>query len=228
MTAAVILQARMGSTRLPGKAMREVLGRPLLSFVMEALRKIPADRYILATDHESRSLFLPLAEAAGFVLFSGSPLDVLRRFREALEAHPADTVIRATGDNPLVSWEMGRRILEEHRARKADYSAFFGLPLGCGVEIIRTEALFRADRDAADPYDREHVSSFLYRRPDLFDLHRPLAEERHRERFSVTVDTPEDFDRVSAGVAALWKEGPPRLADLMAWIRSRDAGEGRG
>jgi len=204
--------------RLPGKALLPVLGRPLVSYALRALRKIPAEVYVLATDGESRAALTHPAEEAGFHLFAGHPLDVLRRYRDALRAHPADTVVRATGDNPLVSWEMGGRLLEEHRARGADYSGYFGLPVGCGVEIVRTEALLRADREAVDPYEREHVTPYLYRHPEIFDLHRPLAEERFRSRFSVSVDTPGDFERVSAVVSDLCADGPPPLSALMAWI----------
>lgn len=228
MKTALILQGRIGSSRLPGKAMMPIRGRPLLSFVMEALRKIPADWYILATDQESQKDFLPLAESQGFTLFVGLPLDVLGRFRDALRAFPAEQLIRATGDNPLVSWEMGIKILEEHRRLKADYSAYFGLPLGCGVEIIRAQALFQAAREAQDPYDREHVSSYVYRHPEIFDLHRPLAEMDHRSSFSFTIDTAEDFRRVSPAVEELWtQDGPPGLSQLIDWTRASSPRRGR-
>jgi spore coat polysaccharide biosynthesis protein SpsF len=193
---------------------------------MESLKKVKADIHVLVTEEGSVQAFRPLAREAGFELFAGDKLNVLRRFCDALTFFPVDTLIRATGDNPLVSWEMASRLIEEHKNMDADYSGFFGLPLGCGVEAVRRECLLRAERETGEPYDREHVTPYLYKNPGLFALHRPLAPAAFRSSFSVSVDTQEDFDRVAAVFAAIYRGGPPALDDLMGWLRGENGESG--
>ena len=219
----VFLQARLDSSRLPGKALMPLQGKALVLHAMESLKKIPVDVHILLTEEGSAEALRPLADEAGFGFFIGSRHDVLDRFCAALSAFPVDTLIRATGDNPLVSWEMAARILDEHRKLDADYSGYFGLPTGCGVEIVRSECLLKARRKSSDPYDREHVTPYLYKNPDCFTLHRPLAPAEFRSRFSVTVDTGADFDRVGAVFASLYRGGPIPLETLMTFIRARES-----
>ncbi|MDR2134136.1 MAG: hypothetical protein LBP27_03430 [Treponema sp.] len=222
----VFLQARLDSTRLPRKALMPLGRKPLILHAMESLKKIPVEIHALLTDQASAHTLSPLARRAGFQLFTGSPLDVLDRFCAALTVFPATTIIRATGDNPLVSWEMATALLEEHHKLDADYSAFFGLPLGCGVEIVRSECLLRARSESSDPYDHEHVTPYLYRSPQIFTLHRPLAPAQFRSRFSLTVDTPNDFERLTSVFAALYTGSPIRLETLMNWIRAKEHSAG--
>ena len=218
----VFLQARLSSTRLPGKALMPLRGKALVLHAMESLKKIPVDIHVLLTEEGSAPAFGPLARAAGFEHFCGSEDDVLGRFCAALAVYPVDTLIRATGDNPLVSWEMAARLLEEHASLDADYSGYFGLPLGCGVEVVRAECLARANRESALPYDHEHVTPYLYNNPQIFSLHRPLAPACFRSRFSVSVDTQADFERVERLFARL-PETPAALDALMAAIREEEA-----
>lgn len=220
---AVFLQARLDSTRLPRKALLPIQGKPLVLHAMESLKKIPVETHALLTDSRSAPHLAPLAHQAGFQLFTGSPSDVLDRFRAALSVFPASTIIRATGDNPLVSWEMAIRLLDEHHKLHADYSGYSGLPIGCGVEIIRSECLIKAQQESSDPYDHEHVSPYLYRNPQLFTLHRPLAPREFQSRFSVTVDTQSDFELVSSIFASLYQGSPIPIETLLGWIRAREA-----
>ena len=219
----VFLQARLDSSRLPGKALMLLRGKALTLHAMESLKKIPVDFHVLVTEEGSAAAFKPLAARAGFEFFIGSKLDVLGRFCAALEFFPAHTIIRATGDNPLVSWEMAVSLLEEHKKLDADYSAYSGLPLGCGVEIVRAACLQRAARESADPYDHEHVTPYLYKNPQFFTLHRPLAPACFRSRFSVSVDTQADFDRVARVFDRLPLGSPAGMEGLVTVIRSLEA-----
>jgi spore coat polysaccharide biosynthesis protein SpsF len=218
----VFLQARLDSSRLPGKALMPIQGKPLILHAMESLKKIPVEVHALLTEEGSAEALQPLADEAGFRFFTGSGHDVLDRFCAALSAFPVHTLIRATGDNPLVSWEMASRLLAQHRSLDADYSGYFGLPTGCGVEIVRSECLFKARRESSDPYDHEHVTPYLYKNPQVFTLHRPLAPGEFRSRFSVSVDTQADFDRVGAVFATLYQGGPISLESLMTFIRTQE------
>ena len=218
----VFLQARLDSSRLPNKALLPIRGKALVLHAMESLKKIPADVHVLLTEEGSSAALLPLARTAGFEFFTGSKEDVLGRFCAALEVFPVDTILRATGDNPLVSWEMAARLLAEHSSLEADYSGYTGLPLGCGVEAVRAECLLTAQKESSSPYDHEHVTPYIYNNPNVFSLHRPLAPACFRSRFSVSVDTQADFDRVARLFAEL-PETPVTLDALMAAIRRQEA-----
>ncbi|MDR3148081.1 MAG: NTP transferase domain-containing protein [Treponema sp.] len=203
----VVLQARIDSTRLPAKALLPLGGRPLLYRVMEALRQVEADLYVLASPGDCAEPFAPLAEEAGFVFCPGPKEDVLGRYCQAIRRHAIDRVIRATADNPFVFADAASAINAEALALGADYAAYAGLPYGAGVESVAAEALLRAEREsspalvdlapaAALPPEREHVCPYLYGHPELFLLHRPLAKRAWREpSLRISVDTEEDYQR---------------------------------
>lgn len=219
---AIFLQARLDSTRLPRKAMLPLQGKPMVQVVMERLSRISADLYVLVTDREGRLEFNSLAEKAGFQVFEGPKEDVLGRFCRAIEVFKPKTIIRATGDNPLVSWELGNRILSDHRRLASDYSAFQGMPLGLGVEVVEAGALLRAEKETGDPYDHEHVTPYLYRNPEQFYLHRPLIEQEYRGRARVTVDTEADYRRME-WIYQQFKSGEmPGLDELLALLRGSE------
>ena len=206
---AIILQARLDSKRLPGKSLFLLDGKPLIFRVMEALNQTPADLRILACPEDSFSSFAPLADEAGFKIFSGPKEDVLERYCQAVKFFGVTRVIRATGDNPFVFTDAAFAINAEGLALKADYSGYFGLPLGAGVESVSAAALLRAGESKdATSFDREHVCPFLYNNGGLFKLHRPLAPLRWQvpNDTRLTVDTQEDFDRAAELYAALKDE----------------------
>lgn len=216
---AVVLQARLDSARLPGKALLPLDGKPLVLRVMEALNHVPANLKILACPEDSVSSFAPLASEAGFELFSGPKEDVLARYCLTIRRFGITRVIRATGDNPFVFTDAAAAINAEALALNADYSGYSGLPIGAGVESVAAAALLRAETEASSVYDREHVCPYLYAHPELFRLHRPLAplrwqdsqcpqQPQHSRRGDIrlTVDTQEDYERVAQLYAALKNE----------------------
>jgi spore coat polysaccharide biosynthesis protein SpsF len=216
---AVILQVRLDSTRLPGKALLPLAGRPAVLRAMDALRLIPADSYILATEPGSAGPLSPLADEAGFELFVGNKENVLRRYADAARKYEPDAVIRATGDNPLVSWEMAVAACALFDSTGADYAALSDLPLGAGVEVIGTSALLEADRSETDSYEKEHVTPFLYRRPDRFRIVRSQAPHRYRRPdLRVTMDTSEDYRFLSGVFEALKDRMPVPLLDLIDFL----------
>jgi spore coat polysaccharide biosynthesis protein SpsF len=193
---ALVLQARVDSSRLRGKSMLPLGGRPLVFRVMEALAFLPCEKKILACPADSGSDFSPLAEEAGFILLSGPKEDVLARYCLAIRKSGADRVIRATADNPFVFIDAAAALKSEAEALGADYAGYFGLPVGAGVESVASEALLRAEREAQAPEEREHVCPYLYGHPELFRLHRPLTPARWQgPEYRITVDTKKDYDR---------------------------------
>jgi spore coat polysaccharide biosynthesis protein SpsF len=201
---ALIVQARLDSTRLPHKALLPLGEKPLISRVLEALKRVDADTHILACPEDCLDAFTPLADSAGFALTTGSKEDVLGRYGAAVRLSGADWVIRATGDNPFVFADAASALLLEGRSLGADYSGYACLPYGAGVEVLRSEALLRAGAEAVLPEEREHVCPYLYRHGELFGLHRPLAPPAWRgPDIRLTVDTPEDYDRAQRLFRAL-------------------------
>jgi len=204
---AIILQARLDSSRLPEKALLPINGKPLVLRVMESLNHIRADLRILACPEDSYASFAPLSATAGFQIHAGPKEDVLERYCQVIRRFSIDRVIRATGDNPFVFPDAANKINAEAVARNADYAGYFGLPYGAGVESVSADALLRAGSEAVSPYEREHVCPYLYNHPELFRLHRPLAPPLWQDNASIrlTVDTKEDYDRAIKLHAALKK-----------------------
>jgi spore coat polysaccharide biosynthesis protein SpsF len=193
---ALIVQARLDSTRLPRKALLPLGDKPMILLAMEALKRVPADIHILACPEDCADAFEPLAASGGFVLSTGPKDDVLSRYCIAIRRSGAEWVIRATADNPFVFADAASALLQEGRSLGADYSGYSSLPYGAGVELARGAALLRAEAEASLQPEREHVCPYLYGHPEIFSLHRPLAP-RHwrRPEIRLTVDTPEDYER---------------------------------
>lgn len=216
---AVMLQARLNSSRLPQKILMPLGGKRLIEQAMESLKGIHADYYILLTDHDSYSILESSAKRCGFFLFEGSASNVLNRYVSAIEAYPVDIVIRATGDNPLVSSEAGNYALELFKKKDVDYLALDDLPLGTGVEVARASALKKAESEAVDPYDLEHVCPYLYQNPQLFKCLRLKVPPKWRKKeLSVTVDKMADYLNVKKIYDALYREKAITLNQLIAFL----------
>ncbi|MHB9295492.1 putative spore coat polysaccharide biosynthesis protein SpsF [Pillotina sp. SPG140] len=201
---AVVVQARLDSKRLPQKSLLPLDKKPLLTRVMEALLHISSDAFIVVCPHDCVKQFEPLAQEKHFELLAGSKADVLNRYCDAIRHFHIDTVIRATADNPFVFADAAQMLLQEALDVGADYAAYHGLPYGAGVEIVRAESLLRAEREAAEPYHREHVCPYLYGHPELFLLHRPLAPKIWQgQNRRITVDTIEDYQKAQRLYTAL-------------------------
>jgi spore coat polysaccharide biosynthesis protein SpsF len=201
MKVVAVVQARAGSTRLPGKVLMDVAGRPML---VQILRRVAAasrvDEVVLATSDLERDD--PVAEVAaseGFSVFRGSEQDVLARFAGAARAANADVVVRITGDCPLIAPEVIDEVVARLVEDGADYASNVlerTFPKGLDTEALTREALERIDELGTSPEAREHVTWFAYReRPDLFRLVSVEHDEDH-SGIDWSVDTEEDLQRV--------------------------------
>lgn len=222
----VLVQVRLASTRLTEKALLPLEGLPVIRHVMRALLAVQADVFALITDRESHARLAGLAEAEGFDIFQGSSDDVLGRYCRAAAFYGVDRIIRATGDNPLVSARMTDAIVAVHRQRGADLSHYLGLPLGTGVEVIQAEALEAAEKTAQDPAEREHMSTHLYRNPDRFRVvEEPCPEAFRFEGRKVSLDTRQDYAFLAEIYRELYRGEPIEIDRLVPWLRRR-ASEG--
>ena len=226
MTVLVVVQARMGSTRLPGKVLMDLGGQPLLAFMLGRLSALDGVGLVVATsDRPADDEIERCAAELGVQAVRGDEVDVLDRFRTALDAYPADHVVRLTADCPLIDADLVSEVIGVHLASRADYTSNTIIrthPDGLDVEVISAEALRSAATAATDPAEREHVTPYVYRRPGRFRL----AAVRHRERLGHlrwTVDTAEDLarlrDMVSSGPVAGSRAG----SRTVSWTEMLDA-----
>ncbi|MDR2150200.1 MAG: NTP transferase domain-containing protein [Spirochaetaceae bacterium] len=207
----LVLQARLDSSRLSRKALLPLGSQPMIVRVMEALRQVRSELYILACPQDCVATFAPLAQEAGFLLCAGSKEDVLSRYCDAIRLYKLDRIIRATGDNPFVFADAADLINAEALALGADYAGYSALPYGAGVESVAAEALLCAEREVVLKSDREHVCPYLYRHPQHFLVHRPLAPVCWRApHLRITVDTAEDYTQAQKLYAALPEEPQQR------------------
>ncbi len=186
----------MASTRLPGKVLADVRGQPLLGIMLRRLRPLAVEEVVVATS--TAAVDDPIESfccAAGVQTVRGDELDVLGRFGATLARHSADTVVRLTADCPLADPAVIAEAIGLHERSGADYTSntlIRTYPDGLDVEVLSSSALRVADSEASDPVEREHVTPFVYRRPERFRLmalriESPAGDERW------TVDTTPDL-----------------------------------
>lgn len=212
----LITQARMESTRLPGKVLMDLAGQPLLSRVVQRLARAESvDCVVVAMPVTSANDVLEDAcRVMGFDTYRGDLDDVLGRYCGAARAYDADVVVRVTSDCPFCDPKLVDEVIA---ALLADGSLDYAsnnlrrtYPLGFDAEAVRAEALYQAEKDATQPHEREHVTPYLYQHPDLFRLANIEAPpELHRPDYRLTVDEPDDlalaravFERLGAGFSA--------------------------
>ncbi len=218
-----VVQARMSSSRLPGKVAADVCGRPMLALQLSRLaRSQRIDRLVVATSMEpGDDAVAQIAGGAGVGVHRGPLADVLARFAGAAEAFgPADHIVRLTADCPLADPAIIDACIALHLRLGADYTSNAIARTyadGLDVEVMTAATLAAAAAEASDPLDREHVTRFIYRRPVRFVMG-ALTQEIDQSAMRWTVDTADDLAMVRAVVAGL-PEGFTR-ADVLAFLRA--------
>jgi spore coat polysaccharide biosynthesis protein SpsF len=210
--AVIILQARMASTRLPGKALAPIGARTLIGHCLARLRIGGAAPVLLATTtNQEDDVLVAAAAKYGVAAFRGPVDDVLSRYVLAARSVDARFVVRATGDNPAVDIGAPNRVLAALRSTNADHVIEHGLPYGGAVEGVTVDALVRASELASDTADREHVTPWIRRDRSRFravQISAPAGLRRPDVR--VTVDTEDDLlfmQHVASGLNG-WSEEP--------------------
>lgn len=220
----IFIQARLDSSRLPGKVLLPLGDLTVLEHALRGLRGIPGKIHAVLTDAEGARELGPLSRRWGFRLFAGDRDDVLNRFARAIGHFGVDQVIRATGDNPLVSPELAMKALTVSRDTGADYCALQGSPLGTGVEVVKAQALLEAAEEARDFYEREHVCPFIYRRPERFHLAQPVVDPPWRGDVRLTLDTPGDYEFLKTLYREFYRGEPISLEKVIPQLRRGHCG----
>ncbi|WP_223650155.1 cytidylyltransferase domain-containing protein [Hymenobacter psoromatis] len=235
-----LIQARLGSSRLPGKSRLPLPlsattdEHTLLGHVVARARQAASiTQIVVATSTAPPDAELAaLAGRLGVGVFRGSETDVLSRFAGALEtALPATTVVRLTGDNPAIDPAFLDAAVAHHLATGADYTHTSGLPLGTNMEVLSATALRRAHAEARQPDEREHVTPYLRRHPELFRLETlALAVEPTVAALRLTVDYPSDyaflsllFMQLGSNFSLTDPAGLPALLARYPWLAAVNA-----
>lgn len=194
----IILQARMGSTRLPGKILMPIGNKRLLEHILYRLTFLqhPVTIVIATTEELRDDPVEAFCAAHAVVSFRGSEDDVLDRFYQCAEHFNFDHVIRLTGDNPFPDIEALDDLINLHLQSHADYThSFDSLPVGVGAEIFTRAALERSWHEGQKPHHREHVNEYMLENPEMFKTMTLPVGVGSRHDVRLTVDTAEDYRR---------------------------------
>lgn len=222
----IIVQARMGSERLPGKTLKLIQGKPMLEHLIDRLKLCRnIDSIIVATStREEDMVIVDLTGRCGVDHFLGSETDVLDRYVKAAEEANASVVVRVTGDNPLTDPYILDRLVKHHIETNADYTTMKNLPLGITSEVFSIESLKRSDKLGIKPHHREHVDEYILENPDKFRMEVLDADESiRRPDLRLTVDTEEDLELMRRIFRRLEPEGDEKVIKLSSVIKLLDS-----
>ncbi|UII30191.1 glycosyltransferase family protein [Fulvivirga ulvae] len=211
-----IVQARMSSSRLPGKVMKELPFNSGIPSIEQVLRRVSAaekiDEVILATsDDESDDELASLVESRGYHVYRGSLGNVLERYYLAATKYSLDIVVRITGDCPCIDPDVIDMVVDRHILNHADFTSSAivrTFPIGIDVGVMNYTALTKAFDNAQHDYEREHVTPYFYKtKPDEFNVQVVKAEEnRIHPEIRLTLDTPEDYNLLCCVFDYLYQE----------------------
>lgn len=198
----LILFARMASTRLPGKALLDVAGRPLLGRVLDRARRVRGATLVVATTALAADDALTrFAESEGVSVFRGAAEDVAGRALACARAHGFVRFGRATGDSPFMDPGLFARLIERHEAEGLDLATNVfprSFPPGLSAEVMATDALVRVVTATSDPRHREHVTTYIYANAQAFRIANIAAPDDRYAELNLAVDTADDLARATS------------------------------
>jgi spore coat polysaccharide biosynthesis protein SpsF len=233
-----IIQARMGSTRLPGKVLNDLEGKTMLARVLERVRRarLVDDILVATTDRAEDDAIVEECRRGSVAVARGDAEDVLDRYYRAAQLSKAEAVVRITSDCPLIDPEITDKTIAAFLESRPDYAANVlerTYPRGLDTEAMSFEALAKAWRQAGKPYQREHVTPYIYEHPDEFKL-LSVKGDADYSFHRWTVDTPEDLElvraiyrRLKADESFSWRhvlellEKEPKLVELNRSTRQK-------
>lgn len=223
MRAVIIVQARMTSTRLPGKVLLPLAGEPMLTRLVERLRRVRrVDEIVIATTtNATDDPIATLCAQLGVACHRGSEHDVLSRYADAARLHAADVVVRITSDCPLIDPALVDQLIATFEEGGSDYITNMQpptWPYGMAVEVFSAAALAQAHAEATQESEREHVTPFIYWHPGRYRI-RNVSSPQDLSAQRWTVDTAEDYELVRRLFEALYPVRPQfALADVLATL----------
>jgi spore coat polysaccharide biosynthesis protein SpsF len=237
-----IVQARIGSTRLPGKALKDIHGKSMLARVVRrASRSALIDKLVVATtEKEADDAIVSECDLLGIPCFRGSEDDVLDRYYGAARAFSAESIVRITSDCPLIDPEIIDRVIQAFLDFGPDYASNTirsTYPRGLDAEVFTFNALETSWREASQDFQHVHVTPYIYQHPEKFKIHSVTGDEDW-SRYRWTVDTRDDlalartiYERIDRDDHFSWRDvlelfkREPELADINRHIRQKSLEE---
>ncbi|WP_321391726.1 glycosyltransferase family protein [Emcibacter sp.] len=226
------IEARMTSTRLPGKVLKHCQGKSMLALMVERVRcaRHIDDVVIATTVNMTDDVIVEEANRLGVSFYRGSEDNVMSRVLEAAKFHGADIIVELTGDCPLMDPALIDEAVEAYVTGSVDYLSNFNYlsfdtsetyPIGCSVQVFKTSVLEDAFKRTDEPLDLEHVSRFIYQHQDLYNVKFIGAPESLcAPEVSITLDTPEDFQLIEAVFDNLYPSNPEfTLEDILLFLK---------
>ena len=228
MKTVAIIEARMTSTRLPGKILLPILGKPMLELLIERLKRAKLiDQIVVATTHNpSDDVVEKLTQRIRVGCFRGSEDDVLDRVLCAARANEADVIVEITADCPLIDPSVLDQVIRIYETKNVDYVSNIlkrTYPRGMETQVFSTAVLENVARLTQDPVDHEHVSLYIYEHPETFTVFNVASDlpEKYRD-IRLTVDTVEDFQLINAIYELLYPQNPTfTLTDIINLLGKR-------
>lgn len=218
MRVAAIIQARMGSTRLPGKVLKKVLGKTLLEYQLERVQRASTidETVVATTDNEKDNPIAELCERLSVPVYRGSEEDVLSRYYEAATLYHADVVVRLTSDCPLIDPEVIDKVTGTFLTNSDQYDYVSNTlqrtyPRGLDTEVLPFRVLEEAFHSADKKPYREHVTLYVYQHPEKYRLFN-YGNHTNESEYRWTVDTEEDFELIKKILEELYNEN-----DSFSW-----------
>ncbi len=222
----------MSSSRLPGKVLMPICGKPVLELMIERVRRIEqVDGIVVATtENPADEPVAELATRLGVGFFRGSEDDVLKRVTLAAESADADVVVELTGDCPLIDPTVSTQVIETYLANEIDYVStghhprsgdfyYQTYPAGMDTQVFSLDLLARADREATVPDHREHIPQYMLVSEDISCAVLPAPRNLRRPNLNLSLDTQEDFNRIRGVFEGLYPATPTfGLAEVLAVV----------
>ena len=224
----VSIEARMTSSRLPGKVLKTIQGKPTLELMIERVKhaKYFDELIVATTTNKTDDPIIALCEELGVQTYRGSEDDVLERVYLAHKQYNADVVVELTGDCPLIEPQLIDLCILTYLNQDVDYVATSQTktyPYGQAVQVFSFETLKYLNENALTPYDREHVSPYIYNNPNIYNLRYIDAKKSHHApKLRTTLDTQEDFETLKDVYDHFYPENPEfNLEDIVSYFKSK-------
>lgn len=222
MTTSILVQARMGSERFPGKVLKESVGKPLLDHLIERLKQVKnVDSILVVTSNEVKDQpIVDLCDTLKVKVFRGNEENVLERYYYAAQMESPETIVRITADCPLIDPQIIDDVLHFYKMGNFDYASNTlnpTFPRGMDVEVFSKKTLEDTFRRAKMPAEKEHVTYYMYHHPEHFKLgsyEQPFNSSEYR----LTVDTPADFELINKIFESLYPK-PFKLSDILNLLK---------
>lgn len=221
----LIIQARMGATRLPGKVLKAVMGKPLLSYLVERLKRVKkVDQLVLATTtNPSDDVLMEFCVKEHLPFFRGSEENVLDRFLQTARIYKGEVIVRITADCPLIDPAIVDEAIDFFLNHPYDYVSDVltrTYPRGMDVEVFSISSFEKVAKEAQREDEKEHVTPYYLRHPEQFKLGQVTSKENN-SHLRLTVDTPEDFTLIKTLLEELYpKNRKFTLEDILKTLKA--------